>query len=183
MSQPFLGEIRAFPFTFAPKNWAFCDGQLLPLSQNTALFSLLGTNYGGDGKSTFALPDLRGATPVHPTSYSYPAPGVTTYIAPGDSGGTETVVLLESELPAHRHAITASSAIGDSVSPDTRTWASPQRYGRAQPPLYAPAGSGVTGTDGAALLPTGSSSAHNNMPPYLVLNYCISLTGVYPQRP
>src|SRR3954465_11273105 len=103
MADPFVAEIRVFPFNFAPKGWAWCDGQLLPLSQNTALFSLLGTTYGGDGKSTFALPDLQGSAPMHPGQ----GPGLSLHDL-GESGGSETVTLLESEIPAHTHSMRAT---------------------------------------------------------------------------
>src|SRR4030065_2803230 len=108
MADPFVAEIRIFPFNFAPKGWAFCDGQLLPLSQNTALFSLLGTTYGGDGKSNFALPDLQGRAPMHPEQ----GPGLSLHDL-GETGGSETVALLESEIPAHSHALTASNLTAD----------------------------------------------------------------------
>src|SRR3954470_8066858 len=104
MADPFVAEIRIFPFNFAPKGWAFCDGQLLPLSQNTALFSLLGTTYGGDGKSTFALPDLQGSVPMHPGQ----GPGLSLHDL-GERGGSETVTLLESEIPVHTHSLVAES--------------------------------------------------------------------------
>jgi len=106
MADPFVAEIRIFPFSFAPKGWAFCDGQLLPLSQNTALFSLVGTTYGGDGKSTFALPDLRGRAPMHPGQGQGLSPRVL-----GETGGSETATLSESEMPAHSHSMMAQSAL------------------------------------------------------------------------
>src|SRR5215213_4780942 len=112
MADPFVAEIRIFPFNFAPKGWAWCDGQLLPLSQNTALFSLLGTTYGGNGKSNFALPDLRGRTPMHPGQ----GPGLSLHDL-GETGGSETVTLLQSEIPAHSHAQRAASDDGDLAAP------------------------------------------------------------------
>src|SRR6201991_5243333 len=112
MADPFVAEIRIFPFNFAPKGWAWCDGQLLPLSQNTALFSLLGTTYGGNGKSTFALPDMQGNAPMHPGQ----GPGLSLHDL-GETGGSETVTLLESEIPNHSHTWTASNADGISQSP------------------------------------------------------------------
>src|SRR5207248_3652199 len=108
---PFVAEIRIFPFNFAPKGWAWCDGQILPLSQNTALFSLLGTTYGGDGKSNFALPDLQGSVPLHPGQ----GPGLSLYDL-GETGGSETVTLLESEIPAHSHSLEASNQPGEDPS-------------------------------------------------------------------
>src|SRR4249920_263665 len=112
MADPFVAEIRIFPFNFAPKGWAFCNGQLLPISQNTALFSLLGTTYGGDGKSTFALPDLQGSASMHPGQ----GPGLSLHDL-GETGGSDTVTLLESEIPAHIHGVSASQSDGTSQSP------------------------------------------------------------------
>src|ERR1700704_1029164 len=109
---PFVAEIRIYPFNFAPKGWAFCDGQILPLSQNTALFSLLGTTYGGDGKSTFALPDMQGNVPMHPGQ----GPGLSLHDL-GEIGGSETAALLETEMPAHTHTLLANAVIGDTNSP------------------------------------------------------------------
>jgi microcystin-dependent protein len=116
MADPFVAEIRIFPFNFAPKGWAWCDGQLLPLSQNTALFSLLGTTYGGDGKSNFALPDLQGRAPMHPGQ----GPGLSLHDL-GETGGSETVTLLESEIPAHTHSMAAVSQPGDLADPTGRS--------------------------------------------------------------
>ena len=130
MADPFVAEIRVFPFNFAPRGWAFCDGQLLPLSQNTALFSLLGTTYGGDGRSTFALPDLQGRAPMQPGQ----GPGLSLHDL-GETGGTETVSLLTSELPSHGHSMTASGQPGDLRAPrPTRSLAAP-----GNGLLYAPA--------------------------------------------
>src|SRR6476646_4546159 len=112
MADPFVAEIRIFPFNFAPKGWAFCDGQILPLSQNTALFSLLGTTYGGDGKSNFALPDMQGNAPMHPGQ----GPGLSLHDL-GETGGSDTVMLLESEIPLHSHSFTASASDGSNTKP------------------------------------------------------------------
>src|SRR5712691_3109445 len=112
MADPFVAEIRIFPFNFAPKGWAWCDGQLMPISQNTALFSLLGTTYGGDGKSTFALPDMQGNAPMHPGQ----GPGLSLHDL-GEMGGSETVTLLQSEIPAHSHTVMASAAVGNRTTP------------------------------------------------------------------
>src|SRR6059036_1341087 len=120
MADPFVAEIRIFPFNFAPKAWAFCDGQLMPISQNTALFALLGTTYGGDGKSTFALPDLQGSAPMHPGQ----GPGLSLHDL-GETGGSETVTLLESEIPGHSHQMmgaTQDPALAKAVNPDA-SWA------------------------------------------------------------
>jgi len=177
MADPFVAEIRIFPFNFAPKGWAFCDGQLLPISQNTALFSLLGTTYGGDGKSTFALPDLQGNAAMHPGQ----GPGLSLHDL-GETGGSETVTLLTSEMPAHAHAVgRALNDAGNSISPANSVWAQ-SAAGRGAAALY---------TDGAATAPvqlqslnvTGGGLPHNNMQPYLTLNFCIALQGVFPARP
>jgi microcystin-dependent protein len=171
MADPFVAEIRIFPFNFAPKGWAFCDGQLMPLSQNTALFSLLGTTYGGDGKSTFALPNLQGNAPMHPGQ----GPGLSLHDL-GEMSGTETVTLLESEMPAHSHAVSASQADGTSQSPAGEKLATGVGIGQ-----YAAPGA-LTQLSPNALAPAGGSSPHNNMQPYLTLNFCIALQGVYPPR-
>jgi microcystin-dependent protein len=172
VADPFLAEIRMFPFDFVPKGWAWCDGQLLPLSQNTALFALLGTAYGGDGKSTFALPDLQGRVPMHPDQ----GPGLSLHDL-GESGGSETVTLLESEIPFHNHAFNPGVRPADSINPTGLA----SGTGNA---LYV-AASGATLTPAApqALAPAGASLPHNNMQPYLTVHFCIALQGVCPQRP
>lgn len=171
---PFVAEIRIFPFNFAPKGWAFCDGQLLPLSQNTALFSLLGTTYGGDGKSNFALPDLQGNAPMHPGQ----GPGLSLHDL-GETGGTQTVTLIDSEMPSHNHSMNARPT--GAVPPQ----ASPVGFApaRSNSRPYSPAGANSTGQMNATgTLPTGGSLPHNNMMPSLTLNFCIALQGVYPPR-
>jgi microcystin-dependent protein len=171
---PFVAEIRIFPFNFAPKGWAFCDGQILPLSQNTALFSLLGTTYGGDGKSNFALPNMQGNAPMHPGQ----GPGLSLHDL-GETGGSETVSLLESEIPSHSHALTAQSNPGNVKLPSSAvTFA---RSGGAAENTYAVPGSFVNMAD-QTLAPQGGDQPHNNMQPYLTLNFCIALQGVYPPR-
>ncbi len=176
MADPFVAEIRIFGFNFAPKGWAFCNGQLLPLSQNTALFALLGTTYGGDGKSTFALPDLQGNAPMHPGQ----GPGLSLYDL-GQQGGSETVTLLESEMPAHNHVIMVSNQTGDVQEPTPDgslarpSGAFPFVPGSPQPPLTLMAFQ--------ELSVQGGSLPHNNMAPYLTLNMCIALQGVFPPRP
>ncbi len=169
---PFVAEIRIFPFNFAPKGWAFCDGQILPLSQNTALFSLLGTTYGGDGKSNFALPNMQGNAPMHPGQ----GPGLSLHDL-GETGGSETVSLLESEIPSHSHALRASIDDGDLTIP------SPSRV------LAKSTGQNVYSSTATlnmmsdnAVAPAGGDQPHNNMQPYLALNFCIALQGVYPPR-
>ena len=174
---PFVAEIRIFPFNFAPKGWAFCDGQLLPLSQNTALFSLLGTTYGGDGKSTFALPNLQGSVPMHPGQ----GPGLSLYDL-GQIGGSESITLLQSEMPAHAHAVGRALAdAGNSTSPVNSVWAQ-SGAGRGAAALYKE-GPPNAPVNINSLAPTGGDLPHNNMQPYLTLNFCIALQGVFPQRP
>jgi microcystin-dependent protein len=172
---PFVAEIRIFPFNFAPKGWAFCNGQLLPISQNTALFSLLGTNYGGDGKSNFGLPDLQGSVPLH-AGMDGPGPGLENYDL-GQAGGTPFVTLLESEIPAHNHHVQAeTSDTGDVSIPNPAASFAPSDSGT----LYQSAAN-VQLAD-QAIAPAGGDQPHNNMMPYLTLNFCIALQGVYPPR-
>lgn len=168
----FVGEVRAFAGTFAPNGWAFCNGQLLPISQNTALFSLLGTTYGGDGMSTFALPDLRGRVPIHPGQ----GPGLTNRVL-GEVGGSETHALTTAEIPPHTHTVAASSANGAADNPAGRLMArSP-----AAIPRYA-ASPNVSLSSMAVSL-TGDDQPHNNLQPYLTVTYIIALQGIFPPRP
>jgi microcystin-dependent protein len=172
MADPFVAEIRIFPFNFAPKGWAFCDGQLLPLSQNTALFSLLGTTYGGDGKSNFALPDMQGNSPMHPGQ----GPGLSLHDL-GEMGGTETVTLLESEIPAHSHSFNAANAPANSKTPSGNSIA------RGSANTYLPpANMPIVAMSDQEMAPAGGDQPHNNMMPYLTLNFCIALQGVFPPR-
>ncbi len=173
MADPFVAEIRIFPFNFAPKGWAFCDGQLMPLSQNTALFSLLGTTYGGDGKSTFALPDLQGRAPMHPGQ----GPGLALHDL-GETGGSETVTLLESEIPAHSHALMAQASLADSP---VATGGAVARVSGATP-YVPPAGAQLVTMNANAIAPTGGDQPHNNLQPYLTFYFCIALQGVFPPR-
>ena len=173
MADPFVAEIRIFPFNFAPKGWAFCNGQILPISQNTALFSLLGTTYGGDGKSNFALPNLQGNAPM----FWGQGPGLSLYDL-GETGGSETVTLLQTEMPSHAHQASGASGNGP-TSPANNTWGT--AAGRTPPPVYADGAPNV-GMAGTALALTGGGAPHNNMQPYLTLNFCIALQGVYPPR-
>jgi len=175
MSEPFVGQINMFAGNFAPRGWAFCSGQLLAISQNTALFSLLGTVYGGDGQTTFALPDLRGRVPIHP--------GTGVGLSPrslGETGGAETVALAESQLPSHTHTATpkCNSGVANQQSPVGNV-----------PAVEA---AGVTATysdqgynaDMATWLTdaAGGSQDHDNMPPFLAVNFIIALQGIYPSR-
>ncbi len=175
MADPFVAEIRIFPFNFAPKGWAWCDGQLLPLSQNTALFSLLGTTYGGNGKSNFALPDLQGRTPMHPGQ----GPGLSLHDL-GETGGSETVTLLESEIPSHSHVVRASSDFADvQVGSPQRSLARSQNASAYQSTVNQ----SVVAMSPQALAPAGGDQPHNNLQPYLTFYFCIALQGVFPPRP
>lgn len=170
---PFVAEIRIFPFNFPPKGWAFCDGQLLPLSQNTALFSLLGTTYGGDGKSTFALPDMQGNAPMHPGQ----GPGLSLHDL-GETAGSQTVSLLESEIPAHSHGMLAATPPATLNAPAAGRALARSSGGTVYKLGVTP---DVTMAP-QALAPAGGDQPHNNMMPYLTLNFCIALQGVYPPR-
>ena len=171
MADPFVAEIRIFPFNFAPKGWAWCDGQLLPLSQNTALFSLLGTTYGGNGKSNFALPDLMGRAPMHPGQ----GPGLSLHDL-GETGGSETVTLLESEMPAHVHGQVNNTDGGGQLNADGRLW------GEANTRIYSSNVNPAQAMHPQALAPSGGNQPHNNMQPYLTFYFCIALQGVFPPR-
>jgi microcystin-dependent protein len=171
MADPFVAEIRIFPFNFAPRGWAWCDGQLLPLSQNTALFSLLGTTYGGNGKSNFALPDLQGRAPMHPGQ----GPGLSLHDL-GETGGSETVTLLESEIPAHSHAVQVSQADGLESGPAGQQFATGIGIG-----MYAVPGA-IVQMSPNSLAPAGGDQPHNNLQPYLTFYFNIALQGVFPPR-
>jgi microcystin-dependent protein len=173
MSDQFVAEIRIFAGNFAPTGWALCDGQLLPLSQNTALFSLLGTTYGGDGKTNFALPNLQGMAPLQPGQ----GPGLSLYDL-GESGGGTDVTLLNTELPGHNHTVSCFNGAGTQLGPAGAAWANDGVTRGAQ--IYAAAGS-ANMNPGAFAAP-GSTLPHNNMPPYLVLTFIIALQGIYPPR-
>jgi microcystin-dependent protein len=171
VADPFVAEIRIFPFNFPPKGWAWCDGQLLPISQNTALFSLLGTTYGGDGKSNFALPDLQGRAPMHPGQ----GPGLSLHDL-GETGGSDSVTLLESEIPAHSHVVSASQGDGTSQTPAGEMLATGVGIGQ-----YAAPGP-LTLLSPNALAPAGGDQPHNNLQPYLTFYFNIALQGVFPPR-
>ena len=172
MADPFVAEIRIFPFNFAPKGWAFCDGQLLPLSQNTALFSLLGTTYGGNGKSNFALPNMQGNVPM----FWGQGPGLSLHDI-GETSGSETVSLLESEIPSHSHTMR-----GNGVDlADTNVVSATASFAvSASGTLYQGAANVMLSDQ--TLVPAGGDQPHNNMMPYLTLNFCIALQGVFPPR-
>ncbi|MDD5543530.1 MAG: tail fiber protein [Acidobacteriia bacterium] len=172
---PFVAEIRIFPFNFAPKGWAFCDGQILPISQNTALFSLLGTTYGGDGKSNFALPNFQGSVPMHPGQ----GPGLSLHDL-GETGGSDTVTLLTTEIPSHTHTVNAQTA-GGLDDPSNHVWGAASNQ-RPAPNFYAPTSGNNVQMNALALAETGGSQPHNNMQPYLTLSFCIALQGVFPPR-
>ncbi len=172
MADPFVAEIRIFPFNFAPRGWAWCDGQLLPLSQNTALFSLLGTTYGGNGQSNFALPDLHGSVPMHPGQ----GPGLSLYDL-GETGGSETVTLLQSEIAAHSHQSRADTLdLADTNVPSANASFALSAGGT----LYQSAAD--TSLAPEALASAGGDQPHNNMQPYLTLCFNIALQGVFPPR-
>jgi microcystin-dependent protein len=171
MSEPFVAEIRIFAGNFAPRGWAFCDGQLLPRSQTTALFSLIGTTYGGDGRTTTALPDLQGRTPMHPGR----GPGLTARRL-GQRGGVETVTLTEAQMPNHNHSL-----MGVAFPANSPVGAGNTAFARSvNGNLYGPVGSQTM--DEAVLPESGGSQAHNNMQPYLAMNFIIALVGLYPSR-
>jgi len=169
MSSPFVGEIRMVGFNFAPVNWALCNGQVLAISQNNALFALIGTTYGGDGVNTFALPNLQSRIPFHAGNSSQ-----TTMVL-GQVAGTETVTLATTQIPAHSHALTASSATGTQPSPAGGVWAA---SGLEQ---FSTAASAHTMAP-SAIANTGGSQPHDNMPPFLVINFIISLFGIFPSQ-
>ena len=175
MAAPFVAEIRIWACNFAPTGWALCAGQLIPISQNTALFSLLGTFYGGDGKSTFALPNFQGSVPVHQGQ----GPGLSQYFL-GQQSGTPAVTLIQSEMPVHTHIFNCTNQSGDKQDPTGTIW-SKAPFGRGIITLYhASPSTGQMALN--AVAPNGGSQPHNNMMPYLTLNFCIAMQGVFPAR-
>ncbi|MBS0485539.1 MAG: phage tail protein [Proteobacteria bacterium] len=165
MDEPFLGEIRPFAFGFTPKGWASCDGQLLPIAQNAALFSLLGTMYGGDGRTTFALPDLRGRAGMH----------VSSVHTQGERAGQENVTLSTAQIPLHSHTVNCSNTIGNQTSPAGKFWAQ-DSDGNV---VFSSTGGA---TMAAAAIGNTGGQPHSNMQPYLVVNYCIAVQGIFPSR-
>ena len=164
MSTPFIGQIRLVGFNFNPRDYAKCDGQLLPISQNSAMFALLGTTYGGDGITTFGLPDLRGRVPLH----------IGTSYAQGQTGGTETVALAANQMPTHTHALACNVAIGTSSTPAGNFPASAYRS-------YGP-GTTQVSMHASSVSSVGSGTAHDNLMPFLTINYVIALFGIFPSR-
>ena len=177
MSEPFIGEIRMFGGNFAPRGWAFCDGQLLEISQNDALFSLLGTTYGGDGRSTFGLPDLRGRSPLHAGQ----GPGMGTHRL-GDMGGAEYVVLNTNQMPAHGHQaqMNCNEGPGDSASPRGTVLA---RDASGMTASYHGEPNTMMSEEGVTVAYAGGGQSHDNMSPYLAVHFMIALVGIYPSRP
>ncbi|HMW29792.1 phage tail protein [Plasticicumulans sp.] len=171
MSEPFLGEIRPFAFTFVPRGWASCAGQLLSIAQNSALFSILGTTYGGDGRTTFALPDLRDRVPIAAGS----GPGLTPR-SPGEAGGSASVTLTVAQLPAHTHTPVAQSQPGTTGSAVDDVWARDAGGGK----LYSVQGGAQMAAD--ALAASGSGAAHDNLQPGLAIQFCIAIEGIYPSH-
>jgi microcystin-dependent protein len=173
MSEPFIGEIRMVGFNFAPRGWALCNGQLLSISQNTALFSLLGTTYGGNGQTTFGLPDLRSRVPLHQGQ----GPGLSNRTL-GEQSGQEAVTLTTAQLPAHTHPAQCSSLNGNSNSPTGRVWSKDAGVQSATYTGNAPNGAMAANAIG----PAGNGQPHENMPPFLTVNFVIAVQGIYPSR-
>lgn len=176
MSDQFLGEIRIMPFNFAPDGWAFCNGQILSISQNTALFSLLGTQYGGNGTSTFALPNLQGNVPM---DFGNGA-GLTSHII-GETGGETGVTLTQETIPAHDHLLIGDATTATSTSPQNRLLSKPNVNPRLLDEMYNTSTASTPMLAGNVLT-AGGGLPHNNLMPYLTLNFCIALTGIFPAR-
>ena len=174
MSDQFVAEIRIFAGNFAPTGWALCQGQLLPISQNTALFSLLGTFYGGNGQTNFGLPDFQGRGPINQGQ----GPGLSERFL-GEQGGVENVTLLQSEIPAHNHFLRGTTVGADQTDPTNRVWAA-STVGRTPPPLYSTSQNATMAP--TALSVSGGSLPHNNLHPFLTLNFIIALQGIFPPR-
>ncbi|MCU0496010.1 MAG: tail fiber protein [Anaerolineae bacterium] len=172
MSDQFVAEIRIFAFNFPPVGWAFCNGQIMAIAQNTALFSLLGTTYGGDGKSTFALPNLQGSSPLQQGQ----GPGLSLY-ALGEETGSTNVTLIQTEMPAHSHAFNAVSGLAERSNPSNNLYATADGEN-----LYVSSPAGLTMMNPQMTNVAGTSFPHNNMMPYLTLNFCIALQGIFPPR-
>lgn len=175
MAEAYIGEIRMFGGTFAPKGWALCNGQLLSVTQNSALFSILGTTYGGNGQTTFALPDLRGRLPMQPGQ----GPGLSPHSL-GEQGGSETVTLLTTQMPAHNHSLHASGAQGDQFSPEGNV--SAVQLDSSQQPVHMYSATFNTNMNPGAIGTAGGNQPHNNMQPFLCVNFIIALEGIYPSH-
>ncbi|MBF0371097.1 MAG: phage tail protein [Magnetococcales bacterium] len=171
MSDPYLGEIRMMGFNYAPEGWSQCNGTLIAISQYTALYSLIGSQFGGDDRTNFALPDLRGRVPIHPDP--------DDIIRQGYAGGMEAVPLMHDNLPSHKHTLYATQESGDQTDPEKRLLAN-YPGGDA---FGSPTNSNVTAMADGSVATTGSGQAHSNMQPYLVVNFCIAMEGIYPSRP
>jgi microcystin-dependent protein len=176
MSNPFVAEIRIFPFNFPPKGWAFCDGQILPLSQNTALFSLLGTTYGGDGKSNFALPNMQGSAPM----FWGQGPGLSLHDL-GETSGSDTVTLVQTEMPGHSHDI-KSAAPNFPANTNVPTNNAFGKAAQGNPYSTPVSQTGLLGLSPQTIALAGGDQPHNNLMPYLTLNFCIAMQGVFPPR-
>ncbi|MEM6335565.1 MAG: tail fiber protein [Bacteroidota bacterium] len=176
MSEPFLGEVRMFGFNFAPRGWALCNGQILPINQNQSLYSLLGTTYGGDGRTVFALPDLRGRTPVHQGSAGGPNRGL------GQRFGQEFVTLTVAQMPAHTHTVPARDQAGNSGSPASARFAGSQTVGGGRQDILHSDRAPDATLASSAVANAGGGQAHFNMQPYQVVNFGIALQGLFPSR-
>lgn len=174
MSEPFIAEIRIFPYDYAPRGWAYCDGQLLPIAQNTSLFSLIGTTYGGDGRTTMGLPNLQGRVPMHPGR----GPGLTPRTL-GEQVGSQTVAITEAQIPSHNHAVNGYSGLRDDLFDPADHWVTGhenEKTYKENPP------SPDASLASSAISTTGDSQGHANVQPYQVLSFCIALEGLYPPR-
>lgn len=172
MSESYIGEIRMFAGTFAPQGWAFCDGSLVSIAEYESLFNLIGTTYGGDGQSTFALPDLRGRVPIHQGT----GPGLSTHTI-GEMGGTESVTLMTSQMPVHNHAAMANNAGGNADTPANNFWSASTTTTQ-----YVPGSEANTGMGASAIVYAGGNQPHDNMLPFTAISFIISLYGIYPSQ-
>jgi microcystin-dependent protein len=171
--EPFLGQVSIMAFNFAPRGWAQCNGQLLPINQNQALFALLGTTYGGNGTVNFALPNMQGRAPVHIGT------GGGTNTQQGEMGGAEAVTLTAGQMPAHQHSLNTVTDFANAAAPGNALPAARARGGLA---IYGPGGSANVALNSQSLDPAGGNLPHNNMQPYSVLNFCIAMQGIFPSR-
>ncbi len=180
---PYLGQIKLFPFAFAPSGWALCQGQQMQIQQNQALYSLLGTYYGGDGKTYFNLPDLRDRVPIHSGAIQAAVDRIA--VSYGKPNGSETITLTSAQLPAHNHAVIGENALGDLTSPTAQTtclWSIPSGSTLQQVPVNPYTTTPNVTMDPSTITNTGGGQGHNNMQPFLVLNFCIAIQGIYPTR-